>query len=160
MFAPRGTGEEQPARLPDRYLNPFPDRAGHPDRPEPGIEPRKPWSPPFQAGREPPGMAHILKTFIQAARLNTLVGTERFASPVEWLAEIPRAADRFHVAPNVPASQFLFTDPADRHGGEVGARLEAAERSWPERSRPCEFLCWIAHDVSEHEINRDNREAG
>ena len=160
VFAPRGAGEEQPPRLPDRSLNPFPDRAGHSDRPEPGIEPRRPWTPPLGAGRDPPGVAHILKTFIQAARLNTLAGSERFASPVEWLGGIRRAAERFHVAPNLPASEVLFTDPADWHGGEVGARLAAAERRWPERSTPCGFLCWLAHDVSDHEINRDHRESG
>ncbi len=161
VFARRDAGEEQPVRIPDRSLNPFSGGAAHPDRPGTGIGPPTPWSPSaLSTGRDPPSVAHILKTFIQAAQLNTLAGTERFASPEEWLAEIRRAAERFHIAPNVPASEFLFIDPESWHGSEVQETLDAAERSWPERSRPCGILCWVAHDVTEHEINRGNREAG
>ena len=64
-----------------------------------------------RGGRAVPTVARNLKCLIREARLHTLAGAERFPSPADWLAELARAAAAFSVAPNVPASEVLFTDP-------------------------------------------------
>ena len=91
------------------------------------------------------------------ARLHTLAGAERFPSPADWLAELARAAGAFPVAPKVPASEVLFTDPASWHSGEVRKRLDARAQTWPKGSPPCGFLCRVAHDVEGRDINGKTR---
>ena len=113
-----------------------------------------------RGGRAVPTVARILKCLIQEARLHTLAGAERFPSPADWLAELARAAAAFSVAPNVPASEVLFTDPASWRSGEFRERLDARAQKWPKGSPPCGFLCWVAHDVEDHEINGKSRGAG
>ncbi|MCY4551016.1 MAG: hypothetical protein OXC28_21895, partial [Defluviicoccus sp.] len=49
--------------------------------------------------RPVPEVAYLLKCFIREARLHTLAGAERFASPADALAELGRAAAAFPVAP-------------------------------------------------------------
>ena len=78
-----------------------------------------------RGGRSVPTVARNLKCLIQEARLHTLAGAERFPSPADWLAELARAAAAFSVAPNVPASEVLFTDPARWRSGEFRERLDA-----------------------------------
>ena len=136
--------------VPDDFLDPFSFVEGYRNLPGPGggKERRR-----DRLGRVPANVSNILKRLIQGARLNTLAGVERFASPGEWLAELRRAAQAFYIAANIPVSELLFTDPGSWGAGEVGRKLGAAERNWPERRRPCGFLCWVAHDVSEYEIN-------
>ena len=107
-----------------------------------------------------PSVAHVLKCFMQEARLHTLAGAERFPSPADWLAELARAAGAFPVAPNVPASEVLFTDPASWRSGEFRERLDARAQNWPKGSPPCGFLCWVAHDVEGHDINGKTTGAG
>ena len=128
--------------------------------PDPGAEPRDPGTEWPSTRRRPASLAYILKTLMQAAGLHTLEATERLASPGEWLLEIRRAAERFHIAPGVRVSELLFTDSESWCGGEVRERLDAIEPHWPGRRRPFALLCWIAHDVSNCEINRENRKAG
>lgn len=118
---------------------------------------REPWS---RAGRSVPPVAHVLKCFMGEARLHTLAGAERFPSPTDWLAELKRAARAFPVAPNVPASEVLFTDPASWRSGEARKELDARAQTWPMGSPPCGFLCWVAHDVEAHDINGKTRGAG
>ena len=145
----------------DGFLDPFPFLDGHRIVRGPGPERERPRSRPgLSRARDPSALSDILKRFIQAARLNTLAGVERFASSAEWLPEIRRAAKQFKLAPGIPASALLFTDPAAWHGGEVHARLEAAEKRWPERRRPFGLLCWIARDVDGDRINAANPRAG
>ena len=93
-------------------------------------------------------------------RLHTLAGAERFPSPADWLAELARAAAAFPVAPNVPASEVLFTDPASWRSGEVRKRLDARAQKWPKSSPPCGFLCWVAHDVEGRDVNGKTRGVG
>ena len=128
--------------------------------PDPGAEPRDPGTEWPSTRRQPASLANILKTLMQAAGLHTLEGTERLASPGEWLQEIRRAAERFHIAPGVRVSELLFTNSESWCGGEVREKLDAIEPRWPGRRRPFALLCWIAHDVSNCEINRENREVG
>ena len=118
---------------------------------------REPWS---RAGRSVPSVAHVLKCFIQEARLHTLAGAERFPSPADWLAELKRAARAFLVAPRVPASELLFIDPASWRSGEVRETLDDRARHWPKGPPLCGFLCWVAHDVEGHDINGKTRGAG
>ena len=113
-----------------------------------------------RGGRSVPRVARVLKRFIREARLHTLAGAERFPSPADWLAELARAAAAFSVAPNVPASEVLFTDPASWRSGDFRERLDARAQKWPKGSPPCGFLCWVAHDVEDHEINGKTRGAG
>ena len=113
-----------------------------------------------RGGRSVPTVARNLKCLIREARLHTLAGAERFPSPADWLAELARAAAAFSVAPNVPASEVLFTDPASWRSGEFRERLDARAETWPKGSPPCGFLCWVAHDVEDHEINGKTRGAG
>ncbi len=115
------------------------------------------WSRP---GRSVPVVAHMLKCFIRAARLHTLAGAERFPSPADWLAELRRAAVAFPVAPNVPASEVLFTDPASWRSGEVLESMDERARHWPKDPPPCGYLCWVAHDVEGHDINGNTTDAG
>ncbi len=139
------------------YLfNPLPHhrRGAALEEPGRGLEP---WR---QAGRRVPTVAHVLKCFIREARLHTLAGAERFPSPADWLAQLKRAAGAFPVAPKVPASEVLFTDPASWRSGEFRQRLDDRAQKWPEGSRPCGFLCWVAHDVEDHEINGKTTGAG
>lgn len=161
VFRLRDAGARPTIVVPDDFLDPFPFVEGHRDPPGPGEGRKKRRG---RAGpstvRVPANVSNILKRLIQGARLNTLAGVERFASPGEWLAEIRRAAEAVYIAPNIPVSELLFTDPGSWSAGEVERKLEAAERDWPERRRPCGFLCWIAHDVSEYEINPANRSEG
>ena len=117
----------------------------------------KPWS---GAGRSVPPVAHVLKCFIREARLHTLAGAERSPSPADWLAELARAAKAFPVAPGVPASEVLFTDPASWRSDEFRKSLDVSAQTWPKGSPPCGFLCGVAHDVKGHDINGENRDAG
>ena len=117
----------------------------------------EPWS---WAGRSVPSVAHVLKCFMQEARLHTLAGAERFPSPADWLAELARAAAAFSVAPNVPASEVLFTDPASWRSGDFRESLDARAQKWPKGSPPCGFLCWVAHDVEGRDVNGKTRGAG
>ena len=55
---------------------------------------------------------------------------------------------------------MLFTDPASWRSGEFRERLDARAQKWPKGSPPCGFLCWVAHDVEDHEINGKSRGAG
>ena len=90
---------------------------------------------------------------MQTARLNLLGADGRRPPPMEWLAEIATAADRLYMPPRVPASGFLFTDPAAWRSGEVAARLEAAEADWPEGGRPGAYLCWPVGEVRGREVD-------
>ncbi len=122
--------------------------------PGPEREPR------LRTGRREPTVANVLKRFIREARLHTLAGAERFPSPVDWLAELKRAAGAFSVAPNVPASEVLLTDPESWRSGEFRESLDERAQNWPKGSPPCGFLCWVAHEVEDHEINGKTRDAG
>ena len=115
----------------------------------------------------PRTMRGILWTLMQTARLNTLAIADGFSSPGEWLAAVEKwltavekAAEQFYLPPKVPAPEFLFTNPKSWNSGEVGRRLDAAGRDWPEFERPFALLCWPALDVSEYEVNGRNRELG
>ena len=113
-----------------------------------------------RTGRSVPTVAHVLKCFIREARLHTLAGAERFPSPTDSVAELARAARAFLVAPNVPASEVLFTGPASWRSGEVRASLDSRARHWPKGPPPCGYLCWVADDVEDHEINGETKGAG
>ena len=112
------------------------------------------------AGSRHRTLANMLRTLMQTARLNTLHGAERFSSPREWLPEITRAAEQFYIADGVPASDFLFTDPAGWAEGEVARRLEEAEPDWPKGATPYAMLCWLARDLNDDEINPANPQEG
>jgi len=149
IFRLRERDEEAAEHDPRFLFNPVPrdeyepDMPGHEPDPETGTRWRR---------RPPPTVAHVLKCFVQEARLNTLAVAQRFASPAEWLPEIRRAAGKFPVAPDIPASEVLFTDPACLGSGEIPERLDAAAERWPDPQSPRGFLCWVADEVDDREI--------
>ena len=55
-------------------------------------------------------------------------------------------------------SEVLFTDPECWSGDEVAERLDVMETKWPKSRKPTAFLCWVAHDVQDREINRNSRD--
>ena len=160
VFRLRAEGSPSNA-VPDDFLDPFPFVKEHRTPPGPGEGKERRES---RAGaspvRVPAKASNILKRLIQGAQLNTLAGVERFASPGEWLAEIRSAAEALYIAPKIQVSELLFTEPGIWSAGDVERKLDAAERNWPKRRRPCGFLCWIADDVSEYEINAENPSQG
>ena len=104
--------------------------------------------------------ANMLRTLMQTAGLNTLDGAGRFSSPRVWLPEILRTAGQFFIADDVPASGFLFTDPASWADGEVARRLEEAEPGWQKYKKPYAMLCWLAHHLDDDEIHPANLQDG
>ena len=133
IFRLRERDEESAEHDPRFLFNPVPrdeyepNMPGHEPDPDTGTRWRR---------RPPPTVAHVLKCFVQEARLNTLAVAERFASPAEWLPEIRRAAGKLPVAPDIPASEVLFTDPACLGSGEIPERLDAAGKRWPDPQEP------------------------
>ena len=111
-------------------------------------------------GQRPRTMRDVLWTLMHTARLHMLAVADGFSSSRGWLAAIEKAAEQFYLPPNVPASEFLFTDPKSWSSGEVGRRLDDAGQDWPEFEEPHALLCWFARDVSECEVNDTNRELG
>ena len=97
---------------------------------------------------------------MEAARLNRHAGAEGFASPREWLARIETAAQKFYLTKDIQTSEILFTDPESWSAGEVAGRLDVIETDRQKPRKPSALLCWIAHDVQDHEINQNSREAG
>ena len=111
-------------------------------------------------GQRPRTMRGILWTLMHTARLHRLAVADGFSSSRGWLAAIGKAAEQFYLPPDVPASEFLFTDPRSWNSGEVGRRLDAAGQDLPEFEEPLALLCWPALDVSEYEVNGRSRELG
>ena len=136
-----------PPRHPD-LLGGF-DAAGE-DLPPPDLDarPYAYWEPrPRAAAEQEKTLWGTASKLMQTARLNLLGPDERRPPPGEWLAKIATAADRLYLPPRVPASGFLFTDPAAWRSGEVVARLKAAAPGWPEGGRPGAYLCWPVTEV-------------
>ena len=111
-------------------------------------------------GQRPRTMRGILWTLMHTARLHRLAVADGFSSSRGWLAAIEKAAEQFYLPPEVPASEFLFTDPKSWNSGEVGRRLDAVGQDLPEFEEPFALLCWPALDVSEYEVNGRNTELG
>ena len=111
-------------------------------------------------GQRPWTMRGILWTLMHTARLHRLAVADGFSSSRGWLAAIGKAAEQFYLPPEVPASEFLFTDPKSWSSGEVGRRLDNAGQDWPEFEEPFALLCWFARDVSEYEVNGRSSELG
>ena len=122
--------------------------------PDAAVGPSLPGSPSAGAGDPRVTMSSILGRLVRRARLNRLAEADAHPSPEEWLPGIARAAQTFRAASGAPLSAFLFTDPASWRSGAVARVLEAAEPDWPGRGGPTALLCWTAHDLAEHEIER------
>ena len=118
--------------------------------------PRAYWKPrPRVASEQQKTLWGTASTLMQRAGLNLLGAEERRPPPGEWLAAIAEAAGSLYLPPRVPASGFLFTDPAAWRSGEVEARLEAAD--WPEGGRPGAYLCWPVEEVSGCVVDPDGK---
>ena len=114
----------------------------------------------LRAGRETLKLRTSLWMLLTAADLNTHAKVEGFVSPREWLERIETAAQKFYIVEGIRVSELLFTDPGCWSSGEVTKRLNDMETKWPKSRKPTAFLCWVAHDVQDREINRNSREAG
>ena len=112
------------------------------------------WKPrPRAAAEQEKTLWGTASKLMQRAGLNLLGAEERRQPPGEWLAAIVEAAGSLYLPPRVPASGYLFTDPATWRSGEVAARLEAAAADWPEGGRPRGYLCWPVGEVSGHAVD-------
>ena len=118
-------------------------------------------------GQRPRTMRGVLWTLMSTARLHRLAVADGFSSSEndlaatrKWLPAIKKAAEQFYLPPEVPASEFLFTDPESWKSGKVGRRLDDARQDRPEFERPFALLCWFARDVSEYEVNGKKKELG
>ena len=112
------------------------------------------WKPrPRAAAEQEKTLWGTASKLMQRAGLNLLGAEERRPPPGEWLAAIVEAAGSLYLPPRVPASGYLFTDPATWRSGEVAARLEAAAADWPEGGRPRGYLCWPVGEVSGHAVD-------
>ena len=142
-------------------LNPFARHESREEAPDPDAEPRVYWRPSgVSTGERPRTMLHVARKLLQTARLNTLAMADRYSDPAEWLPEIGKAARTLYVPPRIPASRFLFTDPESWGSGEVRRYLDAAKWNWPQIENPFAFLCWPADEVSDREINPNDRKVG
>ena len=122
--------------------------------PNPDAGPNEYWKPPsMPAARMTTTLWGTASKLMRSARLNLLSVADRHSSPGEWLAAIAKAADRLYLPPRVPASGFLFTDPAAWHSGEVAAKLEKAAPDWPDGGEPGAILCWPVGKVSGREVD-------
>ena len=112
-------------------------------------------------GRETLTLRTSLRMLLMAADLNTHAEAEGFAFPREWLARIETIAREFDVVDGVRVSEVLFTNPESWNGDEVARRLDVMETKWPKKpGKLAAFLCWVAHDVQDREINRNSRDEG
>ena len=142
-----------PARHPD-VLGGF--DAAEEDLPPPDLytRPHAYWKPrPRVAAEQEKTLWGTASKLMQRAGLNLLGAEERRPPPGEWLAAIAEAAGSLYLPPRVPASGYLFTEPAAWRSGEVAARLEAAAQDWPEGGRPRAYLCWPVDEVSGHAVD-------
>ena len=103
---------------------------------------------------------YAVRKLLQRARLNRLEVAGRHAHPRRWLAEIERAAATLRVAADVPASDFLFTDPERWRAGDIHRRLDAAARRRSPMNRPFALLCCPAMEAGEREIDPHDRHGG
>ena len=94
-------------------------------------------------GQRPRTMRGVLWTLMSTAQLHRLSVADGFSSSEsdlaatrEWLPAIEKAAEQFYLPPEVPASEFLFTDPKSWNSGVVGRRLDDARRDRPEFEEP------------------------
>ena len=130
-------GEEEDLPPPDLHMRPH---AYWKPRPRVASEQQKtPW-----------GTASIL---MHRAGLNVLGAEERRPPPEEWLAAIVEAARKLYLPPRVPASGYVFTDPAVWRSDDEAARLEEAAADWPGEGPPRAYLCWPVEEVSGHAVD-------
>ena len=142
-----------PARHPD-VLAPFGPEGGDRRGPAPNAWPNPYWKPPaLPADELTRTLWGVASKLMQTARLNLIGPDDHSRPPGEWLAEIAKAAERLYLPPRVPASAFLFTDPAAWRSGEVAAKLEAAAPGWPEGGRPGALLCWPVEEVDGNTVD-------
>jgi hypothetical protein len=118
----------------------------------------------YQIRRRPfwaiPTLATILIDLMALADLYSIACHGGFAAPADWLRALQKGAERLRVGPDVAASHVLTTDPASWNSGEFLKLLDERTRDWPDAPPPCGFLCWLAHDIDEHQINPDHKDAG
>ena len=157
IFGPAAGGTE--GKLPPvvfrDVLDPIRDDDERSEDDEPGEGPWQPWrfeGPATGDRRRTPG--GILRMLMRAASLHRLSSADRFESPKEWLAEIVRAAERFRSPEGVSTSELLFTDPAQWTSGHVARVMDELEGVWPGTGKPFSWLCWVARDLGDREINR------
>ena len=103
---------------------------------------------------------YAVRKLMQRARLNRLEIAGRHPHPRRWLAEIEKAAATLLVAPDVPASDFLFTDPERWRAGDVHRCLDAAARKRRRTDRPFALLCWPAEEAGDDAIDPHDRHGG
>ncbi len=156
VFGPGIDGSERglPPVLFRDVLDPIDHDEEQADEDDPGEGPTRPWR--FAGtgtGRQRPTLANALRTLMRTASLHRLSVADRFATSQEWLAGIARAAERFRSPATVSMSELLFTDPGQWASGHVARVMDEVAGEWPKTRKPFAWLCWIAHDLGDREIN-------
>ena len=143
-------------------LDLLPGRGDRGDETDPDADRRPYGGPPgVSRGSDRKTPLYAVRKLLQRARLNRLEVAGRHAHPRHWLAEIERAAATLRVAPDVPASGVLFTNPERWRAGDVHRRLDAAARKRRRRTdRLFALLCWPAVEAGEREIDPHDRHGG
>ena len=163
IFGPAGGRTE--GRLPPvvfrDVLDPVRDDDEHSKDGGPGEGPWRPWrfeEPATGDRRRTPG--GVLRTLMRAASLHRLGVADWFKSPQEWLAAIIHAAEKYRSPEGRSTSELLFTDPA-QWASDCDARdMDEAERTWTGPGKPFFWLCRLARDLHDREINRAHPHLG
>ena len=142
-------------------LDLFPRRASPDGEPDPDAD-RRPSGGGAGISRGPnrKTVSYAVRKLLQRARLNRLEVADRHPQTRRWLDEIESAAASLRVAPDVRASDFLFTDPERWRAGEVHECLDAAARKRRRTDRPFAMLCWPAREASDDEVDPHDRLGG
>ncbi len=158
IFAPGdGARRRMPSIVFRDVLRPVAGGRERTDEEGPGEGPQRRLTGPGTGSQDPTLAGHLCR-LMQAASLHRLSVSEGFASPGEWLARITRAAGTFRTPENTPenigTADLLVTDPETWTSGHVAKGLDRLEPEWPKKGTPFAWLCWMARDIDDCEVNR------
>ncbi len=153
IFAPGdGARRRMPVIVFRDVLRPVAGGRERTDEERPGEAPQRRLTGPGTGSRDP-SLAGHLRGLMQAASLHRLSVSEGFASPEEWLGRIVRAARNFRSPEEIMVSRLLVTKPEAWTSGFVAQTLDELEPEWPKKGTPFVWLCWMARDIADREIN-------
>ena len=154
IFAPGdGARRRMPAIVFRDVLRPVASGRERTDEERPGEGPQRRLTGPGTGSQDPTLAGHLLR-LMQVASLHRLSVSEGFAFPGEWLAGIVRAARNFRSPEDFMVSRLLVTDPETWTSGHVAQILDRREPEWPNKGAPFAWLCWMARDIDDCEVNR------
>ena len=154
LFAPgEGARRRMPAIVFGDVLRPVAADRERADDEDPGLGPQRRIAGPG-SGSQAPTLTGHLRRLMQAASLHRLSVSDGFASAEDWLAGIKGAAGIFRTPEDVAVSDLLFTDPRTWASGHVAKVLDRLQTERPKTGTPFAWLCWMARDIDDCEVNR------